>query len=115
MMVEYTSSVSYTIPLQLLQRIRKIIKLSQSINQYAVSPPVSSKTGNNKVVIGSYRVAMSLSHPYQLKMMTEFVLHNFIQPKEKLILADDLEGNYIEIIPVVAKSTRTKCESSEMA
>jgi hypothetical protein len=48
-------------------------------------------------------------------MVTGFVLHNFIQPKEKLILADDLEGNYTEIIPVVAKSTRTKCESSETA
>jgi hypothetical protein len=80
------------------QRIRKIIKLSQSINQYAVSPPVSSKTGNNKVDIGPCRVAMSLSYPYQLKVVTDFVLHNLIQPKEKLILVDDLEWNYTELI-----------------
>jgi hypothetical protein len=41
---------------------------------------------------------MSLSHPYQLKGVTDFVLHNFIQSKEKLILVDDFEWNYTEII-----------------
>jgi hypothetical protein len=61
-------------------------------------PPISSKTTNNKVVIGPCTVAMILSHPYQLKMVTDFVLHNFIQPKEKLILVDDLEWNYTKII-----------------
>jgi hypothetical protein len=37
---------------------------------------------------------MSLSHSYQLKMVTD----NFIQPKEQLILVDDLEWNYTKII-----------------
>jgi hypothetical protein len=80
--------------LYMSQRIRKIIKFTKFINQYAASLPVSFKTGNKKVVIGPCRVAMGLSHPYQLKVVTDFVLHNFIQLKEKLILVDDLEWNY---------------------
>jgi hypothetical protein len=46
-------------------------------------------------------VAMSLSHPYQLKVVTDFVLHNFIQPKEKLIQGNGekslgLAPNYLQ-------------------
>jgi hypothetical protein len=74
----------------------KIIKFSEFIN--AVPSLVSSKTGNNKVVIGPCRVAMILSHLYHLKVVTDLVLHNLIQPKENLLLGDDLEWNSTEII-----------------
>jgi hypothetical protein len=44
------------------QKIRKIIKSSQFINQYAVSSPGSSKSENNKVVFGPCRVLMNFSY-----------------------------------------------------
>jgi hypothetical protein len=79
-------------------KVRQIVKFYQSINQHRVSSPVGFKVGNHKVITTSHGITVHFTHPYQLKIMTNFFVYNLVPPKKQLILINYFQRDDIHII-----------------